>query len=216
MRRLLNRKDRFTESAMKLQGIRANVVMGATGAGKTSFILQLLAGKPPGERWAVLVNDVGRSTIGNVTVGSRELVVRDVAGCICCTAQVALRTALVALMRETRPQRLLVEASAAAEPEAVLSVLRERGIATAITLGPTVTIFARHHLADPRYARSTAYGKQLLSGDFVLTRAAGEAQLAAARTELVGHGFAIKRVESADTFRIERLNASPGAADGRA
>jgi len=202
---------------MKLEGIPANVVMGARGAGKTSFILRLLAGKPPEERWAILVNDFGRATIASVALPSHELAVRDVAGCICCTAQVTLRTALVALIRESQPRRLLVEASAAAEPESLLSVLRERGIAASIELGPTLTVIARHQLSDPRYALSEAYRKQLNMADVVLTRAAvNEWELGAARAELAAHGFAAKRVERADTFGIDALNSTPPGAGGRA
>lgn len=190
---------------MKLEGIPTNIVMGATGAGKTSFILRLLAARPPAERWAILANDFGRAALADFAPGSPDLVIREVAGCICCTAQIALRTAVVALIRETRPHRLLVEASAAAAPESVLSVLREPGIASAIKLGPAFTILARHQLADPRYRLNAAYDKQLRAADVVLTHAASAAELAAARAELEAHGFAANRAGRLDTFDVHAL-----------
>ena len=44
-----------------LKAIPANIVTGFLGAGKTTVIQSLLARKPTGERWAVLVNEFGQS-----------------------------------------------------------------------------------------------------------------------------------------------------------
>jgi G3E family GTPase len=111
------------------------------------------------------------------------------------------------LLRDTRPDRLLIEASAAALPSSVLSVLEETGIAGAIKLGRAFTVLARHQLSDPRYLASEAYRMQLNAADLVLTSAASDAELAAARAELIAHGFAAKRVERADTRLNDALNA---------
>ena len=117
------------------------VVTGATGAGKTTLIASILAQRPAAERWAVLVNDFGASTLAQAPgVAEGTVVVREVAGCMCCTSRVALRVALVRLLREVQPQRLLIEASSAAEPEALLEVLREPGIAPAIDLLPVIAL----------------------------------------------------------------------------
>src|SRR5690349_5061130 len=94
------------------------LVTGATGAGKTTYLSRLLAARPSGERWAVLVNDFGTAKLEP----QPDVLVREVAGCICCSAQVSLRTAVIALLRE-RPARLLIEASAAAHPDAIVAVL---------------------------------------------------------------------------------------------
>jgi G3E family GTPase len=118
-----------------------HVVIGATGAGKTTHIARMLAQRPPGERWAVVVNDFGKTALDEAPgVREGDVVLREVTGCACCTSQVALRVALVDLLRRARPHRLLIEASSAAEPEALLKVLREPGIAQAIDLQPTITL----------------------------------------------------------------------------
>ena len=118
-----------------------HVVTGATGAGKTTHIAHMLARRPAGECWAVVVNDFGKTVLDEAP-GVREgnVVVREVTGCACCTSQVALRVALVDLLRKARPHRLLIEASSAAEPEALLKVLREPGISQAIDLQPTIRL----------------------------------------------------------------------------
>src|SRR5690606_7970775 len=43
-----------------LSNIPTHVIAGPLGAGKTSLIRQLLAQKPEGERWAVLINEFGQ------------------------------------------------------------------------------------------------------------------------------------------------------------
>lgn len=39
--------------------VPVHIITGALGVGKTTAIQQLLRSKPPGERWAVLVNEFG-------------------------------------------------------------------------------------------------------------------------------------------------------------
>ena len=43
-----------------LQNIPTHVIAGPLGAGKTSLISHLLAQRPAGERWAVLINEFGQ------------------------------------------------------------------------------------------------------------------------------------------------------------
>lgn len=143
------------------------LVTGAAGAGKTTHLSRLLAGRPRGARWAVLVNDFGQAMIDN----DAGLIVREVAGCICCSAQVSLRTALVSLLRE-QPERLLIEASAAAHPHAIVAVLRESGIASSVEIERTVCVVDPAQAIDPRYANLALYREQVKVAEVVvLTKA---------------------------------------------
>jgi G3E family GTPase len=146
--------------------IPALLVTGAIGAGKTSYITRLLAERPHGARWAVLVNDFGEATLQKIAAGNAVLV-REVAGCICCSAQVSLRTATVALLRE-RPERLLIEASAAAHPGAIVAVLREPGIASALMLEGTTCVVDPVQAIDARYATLELYREQVKAADVVV------------------------------------------------
>ena len=192
--------------------IPTHLIAGATGAGKTAFIARLIAQKPPGERWAVLVNDFGMTTLRDAPgVAEGDVVVRDVAGCICCSGQVAVRTALIALIRAAKPQRLFIEASSAAEPETLLSVLREPGIAPAVALRPTLAVASASQLNDGHYTANALYRRQLLAADAIAVSAASEAEDRAARSilrDIAGPG---KPVLAAASFRAERLDSAPGA-----
>jgi G3E family GTPase len=157
-----------------------NLITGAAGAGKTTAILRLLTKRPSDERWAVLINDFGHTTLratAGITQGN--VVVRDVAGCICCTAQVSLRTALVALLRDTAPQRLLVEASAGARPATLLQVFREPGVAKAIDLRTSLCVVNLAQLRDARYRDNEVYRDQIAAAD-ALYVTTGDATAAAA------------------------------------
>jgi G3E family GTPase len=161
--------------------IPATLVTGATGAGKTTLISNLLAKRREAERWAVLINDFGVVTLAGLPgVLDGMVAVREVAGCICCTGQVSLRVALVALLRETRPQRLLIEASAAAQPSALHRVLEARGIADAVELRSTICVVDPQQIADVRYATNGAYREQIAAADAIVIRES-ERMTAAAR-----------------------------------
>lgn len=178
--------------------IPAYVIFGATGAGKTTVLKRMLARRPRGERWAVLVNDFGSASFDDAPgVAEGDVVVREVAGCICCTAQVALRTAVVALVREAKPDRLLIEASTAARPAAILRVLREPGIATAVETRTTLAAADAAQLSDARYADNEVYREQLAAADAIVLKArdgAADAGQRAARDALARLGCAEKSV----------------------
>ena len=145
----------------------ALLVTGATGSGKTTYLARLLAARARAARWAVLLNDFGEARITPAD-SDTGLYVREVAGCICCSAQVSLRTAIVALLRQAQPERLLIEASAAAHPASIMKVLHEPGLAASVVLQRTVCMVDPAQLVDPRYTDSELYREQVKSADRVI------------------------------------------------
>jgi G3E family GTPase len=170
------------------------LVTGATGAGKTTLISRLLAARPAHERWAVLVNDFGETALADAAgVRDGSVTVREVGGCMCCTGQVPLRTALVLLLREKRPQRLIIEASAAAEPAAIARLLHEPGLAAAIALERTVCVVDPLQATDARYHALDRYREQAQRADSVFLSKgdlSSAEEIRAARETLSGFGSA--------------------------
>jgi G3E family GTPase len=138
-----------SDSPGALQRYPLYVVSGAWGSGKTSLINALLELRPAHERWAILLNEEGRTQVNG---GSTEsgVTVRDAAGaCACCTGQVVFVTTLAALIRQTKPHRVFIEASSQASLDSLLksiytafkdSVEVERVIQLASRSSPVATV----------------------------------------------------------------------------
>jgi len=161
--------------------VATHLIMGATSAGKTTLIRGLLAQRPPQESWAVLVNDFGTARID----AHEKVALREVSGCMCCTGRVTLSIGLVRLLRESQPQRLLIEASAAVRPAALLAVLHEDGIAAAIDLRTSICVIDPRQFTDPRVGEREDYHEQIATASNIVVNwrdAAGvEARPAIAR-----------------------------------
>lgn len=113
-----------------MHAIPTLLITGADRAAKIVFLRALLAIRPPRERWAVLDND-GNPPAGDNNM-THDLAFASVSGCACCTGQVSLQTGIVRLLRESRPQRLVIIVAAAAEPAALAQTLRQEQLAPAL------------------------------------------------------------------------------------
>lgn len=105
--------------------VALTVLSGLDAETKVRVALTLLRHNRQG--WAVLDNDGGRCAN---TAGGLSVPVAISEGCACCTGQVVLHAALVALIRQHRPERLLLLAAATAEPVAL-----QRALAQGIAMG---------------------------------------------------------------------------------
>ena len=144
---------------------RANLVTGLIGAGKTTVILRLLAQRPAHERWAVLTNEFGAVRLD----AGPDVAVREVpGGCVCCTAQVSMRVALTRLMREVRPDRLLLEPTSAGHLANVLRLLREPSLQRALQLGATLCVVDPDQFARSEISRRDNYRGEIALADVVI------------------------------------------------
>lgn len=129
--------------------IPAHVVAGPLGVGKTTTLLAMFRHRPAHERWAVVVNEFGAVGIDGAVLSSAggDVVVREIAGgCVCCVAGPALRTSLVKILREQRPDRLFVEPTGLAHPAALVDLLRSEGLAAAVDLRAVIVLLDPHRL----------------------------------------------------------------------
>ena len=99
--------------------VPTTIVTGALASGKTSLIAALLRSKPPGEEWAVLVNEFGAAGLDGALLegehqqgGGGGVRVRQLAGgCLCCALSNMTPLAIAQLLRAVKPDRLLIEPS---------------------------------------------------------------------------------------------------------
>jgi G3E family GTPase len=95
--------------------------------------------------------------------------VREVpGGCICCTAQLPLRVSLTRLLREVKPERLLIEPTGLGHPAGVIDVLRSEGLASAVELRNVICLVDPRQLRDEKYRSLDTYQDQLALADVLV------------------------------------------------
>lgn len=177
------------------------LVTGASGPAKRDFIRALAAARPADERWAVLDNDAGNSARD---LANARLAVAASIGCACCTGQVALLTGIVRLIRQSRPQRLIVAADGAAEPAALERALRQTPLARGIVVTHRLCVAAPQSPDAMPQSAPELLRRQMAAADHVVC---GNAAAGAALSTACGAQHAISVAEA-----IRLVLASPALA----
>jgi G3E family GTPase len=152
-----------------LRDVPTHLICGFLGVGKTTAILDLFRHRPAGERWAVLVNELGEVGIDGETLAEGGYAVREIAGgCICCASGPQLQVHLVRLLREERPDRLFIEPTGLAMPGTILDMLRRPGFREALAVRAVITIVDPVRFGQRRYRELDAYAAQLQAADVLV------------------------------------------------
>lgn len=98
--------------------IPCHLVAGPLGVGKSTAILDFLRSQQQSERIAVIVNDFGRTGLdasifrAEANSGSGTPEIRNVpGGCLCCSSQLDLRTAMEEMLQNRDWSRVIIEPS---------------------------------------------------------------------------------------------------------
>jgi len=152
-----------------LANIPVHLITGFLGSGKSTLIHRLIEQKPPGERWAVLVNEFGQVGIDQAMFEERDdLIVKGLpGGCLCCQLAFVMQATLVNLLYRHRPDRLIIEPSGLGHPAGLLEVLRGEAFAGVLALGDMVAVLDPRRLDDPRAREHETFRDQLTLADGV-------------------------------------------------
>ena len=106
---------------------RTNLITGFLGSGKTTSILHLLAHKDPNEKWAVLVNEFGEVGIDGALLADSGALLKEIpGGCMCCVNGLPMQVGLNTLLRQGKPDRLLIEPTGLGHPKQILDLCAPR------------------------------------------------------------------------------------------
>ncbi|WP_439820350.1 CobW family GTP-binding protein [Pseudomonas sp. HLG18] len=133
-----------------LQNIPTHVIAGPLGAGKTSLIRQLMAQRPAGERWAVLINEFGQIGLDAalLTRDADGIALGEVAGgCLCCVNGAPFQIGLGRLLRKAQPDRLFIEPSGLGHPAQLLQQLSEAPWQGVLAVRPCVLVLDAQAMA---------------------------------------------------------------------
>lgn len=146
------------------------LVTGFLGAGKTTAINALLQGDH-GERIAAIVNDFGAINIdAELLDGAADAVVGLKNGCICCSLQGdLLRTLRLVLGHDPAPERIVIEASGAADPRGIIEMVMDPVLWGSVSMDAVVCVIDAEDLAaTPERAQDPLWLAQLRHSDFAL------------------------------------------------
>lgn len=119
--------------------MRARIVCGFLGAGKTTFLLHHL--RSSAGRTAVLVNEFGDVGVDGTLLAGRQVNVLELpGGCICCSLRGNLVEAVLEIRQRFAPELLLIEPSGIAAPSGILEALADPRLADLLTVEAVVGI----------------------------------------------------------------------------
>ena len=153
-----------------VQNVPVSVITGFLGVGKTTAIRAAFAHRPEHERWAVIVNEFGEVGIDGAALGGTGAAeIREIpGGCICCSAGVQLGTTLVRVLRETRPDRVLIEPTGLAMPSSVVDLLHAPALRGVVLPRATITLVDPVRFVTPRWAEHATYQAQVMAADVLV------------------------------------------------
>lgn len=150
--------------------VPTHVITGFLGAGKTTLLKHLLAQKPAGETWAVLVNEFGQIGLdGALLEADADIAIHEVVGgCLCCTSQLPMQVGLSRLLTKTRPTRLFIEPTGLGHPLQLVEQLSEPHWARALDLRAIVSVVDGTRLLETKLTEYETYQAQLALADIIV------------------------------------------------
>ena len=150
--------------------IPTHIISGFLGAGKTTLLKALLAQKPEGEVWAVLMNEFGQIGVDQVLLPQEQgyAVKELVGGCLCCSSQLPMQIALSRLISEQQPDRLFIEPTGLGHPAQLLEQLTEPHWQMQLGMRALVTVVDGSRLHDSEWSNQHLYADQLKAAQVVV------------------------------------------------
>ena len=196
---------------------KTNLITGFLGSGKTTTILHLLANKPADEKWAVLVNEFGEVGIDGALLAESGALLKEIpGGCMCCVNGLPMQVGLNTLLRQGKPDRLLIEPTGLGHPKQILDMLTAAVYEPWIDLRATLCVLDPRQLLDEKAVTNDNFRDQLAAADVIISNKA-VALLEWARLAPVGRVKGVMRIAEGLVrinrqqldLHIETQNVSP-------
>ena len=101
-----------------------NLVTGPLGSGKTTLLRHILAAQPG--KIAIVMNEFGEIAIDTKVVEGKNVRIAELGGgCVCCSLLGEFEAAVNEIIEKIAPERIVVETTGLAEPEALVFNIQE-------------------------------------------------------------------------------------------
>ena len=152
---------------------KTNLITGFLGCGKTTSILHLLAHKSADEKWAVLVNEFGEVGIDGALLADSGALLKEIpGGCMCCVNGLPMQVGLNTLLRQGKPDRLLIEPTGLGHPKQILDILTAAVYEPWIDLRATLCVLDPRQLLDSKVMANDNFRDQLAAADVIISNKA--------------------------------------------
>lgn len=151
--------------------IPTNLIIGFLGSGKTTAISKLITRRPPAEKWSIFINEYGMVSIDQALLetGTKEIEVQELGGgCACCTMSYAFEPLLAQFIRQTKPDRLILEPSGTSHPAKIVDVMRSANFASSIDLRNTICLIDPKDFENVRKREMAVFHDQIQLADIVI------------------------------------------------
>ncbi len=120
---------------------KVDIVSGFLGAGKTTFIKQLISQVFQGQKLVLIENEFGEIGIDGGFLKNSGIEITEMnSGCICCTLVGDFSAALKQVMTELAPDRIIIEPSGVGKLSDVIRAVEGVGQEAGIEIGSAITV----------------------------------------------------------------------------
>lgn len=148
---------------------KVHLLSGFLGVGKTTAIRSLLAQKKPNEKWVIIVNEFGEIGIDGAILNNQDTPVVELSGgCLCCTAGIELTETISHILKQTMPDRIIIEASGMAHASSVLDELRQAPFNQQLIFGAAITIVDPRQFTNHNYSKLSLYQDHIGIADILI------------------------------------------------
>ncbi len=117
------------------------LIAGFLGSGKTTLLKRILSWQTDLTGTVVLVNEYGKVGIdGALLKDAGSDVIELTSGCICCTIRSELEDSLKNIWERFCPERILLEATGVAQPNAVVEIIENESLKNRMEIEKVVTV----------------------------------------------------------------------------
>lgn len=150
--------------------VPTHILSGFLGAGKTTLLKALLAQKPEGETWAILMNEFGQIGVDQQMLAQTDgfVIQALLGGCLCCSSQLPMQIALTRLLNEAKPDRLFIEPTGLGHPAQLLEQLTEPHWQPHLQLRSPITVIDASRLHARDWLKHEIYHDQLHAAQIVV------------------------------------------------
>lgn len=146
----------------EMKKTKVHLISGFLGTGKTTALKSLMAQKDPNEKWVIIVNEFGEIGIDGAVLSDNGIPVAEISGgCLCCTAGPQMGVTVQKMLRDAKPDRLMIEASGLAHAASVIDELKAKPLDSLLEIGAVFTVVNPRQFINPDYAQQALYKDQI-------------------------------------------------------